>query len=394
MSTIQPQSTSILKHLGNFLRHPQARAIAILFLAHGFMISSWFAQVPTVKTRLALNDSELGNVLLGLPLGIFLMNIIAGWLLEKLGVWNSIFLGFLGYGISIIFLFVANDFWILFFNLVITGWTVGILVVGSNTLAARIEKTEGIFIMSSCHAGFSFGAMVGAAISSLVIGRELSPLYQIITISLIFFVLIISHKKHFQSIPTNLNEDGGSTFGWPNRELLLLIFIGLAFTISEGVVVDWSAVYIRDVLKATPETAALGYSACAFTMMMMRFFGDLLLPRFGVQKILLYGGVITFIGILFIALSQTPLIGILGFAIIGIGIALSMPMLMTLAASTKGFSDGAGVGIFATFAFMGFIIEPPMVGWVAEQSDLRWALGMVGGIVLLGAILALRIKRN
>ena len=72
------------------------------------------------------------------------MNIIAGWLLELLGVWKSILFGFLGYAISIVFLFIATSYWGLFFNLVLTGWTIGILVVASNTIASRIEKSEGI----------------------------------------------------------------------------------------------------------------------------------------------------------------------------------------------------------------------------------------------------------
>lgn len=392
MSIEKPQPVSFLKHLRNLVSHPQVRAVALLFLAHGFMISSWFAQVPAVKTRLALNDSQLGNVLLGLPLGIFFINIIAGWILEKISIWKVVAFGYLGYAITIIFLFLANSYWGLFFNLVLAGSTIGIIVVASNILATRIENSEGIIIMSSCHASFSFGAMIGAAISSFVIGRGFSPFYQIITICSIFLILIFSHKKQFQSIPSATNENGGKIFGWPNRELLLLIGIGLTFIFTEGMVADWSAVYIRDVLNAPPETAALGYSACALTMMLMRFGGDLLLPRFGVKKLLIWSSIISFTGVLLLVLVHHPSMGILGFAVVGFGIALGIPLLITLAARTKGFSDGAGVGIFATYAFIGFIIEPPLVGWVAEQSNLRWGLGLIAVISLLGSFLALRIK--
>jgi len=394
MPTKQPKQTSILNHLGNLISHPQVRAVALIFLAHGFIISSWFAQVPAVKTRLGLNDSELGNVLLGLPLGVFFMNIVAGWFLKKLGAWKSIALGYLGFAISTIFLFIANNYWGLFLNLILAGWTIGILIVAMNTLAARIEKTEGIVVMSSCHAGFSFGAMVGAVISSFVIAKGFLPLHQIIIICVIFFILIFSHKNQYQSIPSEVNKKEEKTFGWPNRELLLLIGVGLAFIFTEGMVVDWSAVYIRDVLGSSPETAALGYSACAFAMMLTRLGGDLLLPRFGRKKILFSSSILSSLGVLIIVLGQSPLVGILGFAIIGVGIALGIPILMSLASRAKGFSDGAGIGIFATFAFIGFIIEPPLVGWIAEQINLRWGLGVIGAISFLGAFLGMKIKDN
>ena len=393
MATKTSTQLSFFEHFQNFFQHNRTRAVFFLFLAHGFMISSWFAQIPSVKSTLQLSDSELGNVLLAMPLGTFVMNLMAGVLLKKFGAWRCIAAGYLGYAISVVFLFMAKNYWLLFANLLFTGWTIGILIVVSNTLTSRIEKSEKIFITSSCHAGFSFGALAGAAISGAVIANALSPLTQIITIVVIFTILIFSHRKHIQSIPPDPNEDGGITFGMPNRELFFLIIIGLAFIIGEGIVVDWSSVYLKNETGASAGLAPLGYGVCAMMMMVVRLGGDMLVPRFGVPKLLLAGGVIAFLGIMLIIFVQVPVVGIVGFGVLGLGIGLGVPLLMILAARVKGFTDGGGVALFTTFAFTGFILEPPMVGRIAEISSLELGFGVVAVICLLGGLAAYFFKR-
>ena len=91
---------------------------------------------------------------------------------------------------------------------------------------------------------------------------------------------------------------------------------------------------------------------------------------------------------------QHPIIGIIGFGVLGLGIGLGIPLLMILAARVKGFSDGAGVGIFTTFAFMGFILEPPLVGKVAAWSGLEVGFGVIALICLLGGVAALFFKND
>jgi len=385
---------NLKKHLIDFIKHPRARAVSLFFLAHGLMISTYVAQIPYFKSLLQLNDSELGNVLLGLPLGVIIMNAIAGWLFDKIGVWNSMIGSFVLYSILIIFVLLSESYWAFFVNLVLVGIAIGMLVVGSNTLAARIEKSEKIFVMSTCHAFFSLGAMLGGAISSVAITNHFPAEYQMGIFIALFAVLIFSNKKHLTSIPREKKLSEGISFGLPNMELLLLIIIGLGFAFAEGMVVDWSAVFLRDEVGMTEGNAPLGYSACALTMMIIRLSGDVLIPKFGIRKLLFTGSVVTFLGILLLVLFQNPIVGILSFGIIGLGVGLGVPLLMTLAARSEGFSDGAGVSIFAMFAFMGFIIEPPMVGWIAELSSLEWGIGVAGLLCLLGGVLALRIKSN
>lgn len=384
---------SIGKHLVQFISHPRARAVALLFLLHGLFISSWIAQIPTVKTKLQLGDAELGNVLLALPLGVIIMNSVAGWVLQKIGSWPSVLISFIGYSVLIEVVLATRTYWELFAALFLAGWAIGLMIVASNTLATRIQKSEDILILSSCHALFSLGAMVGASISSFSIANQFSAMYQIGIFIFMFIILIFSHKKYFQQIPEDLESAAGANFGVPNKELSLIILIGLAFAIGEGLVVDWSAVYLRDELGASEGMAPLAYATCALTMMLTRMSGDTLVAKLGTSRLLFIGGIIAFIGIMSMVLIPTPIMGIVGFGILGVGIALGVPLLMSKAAQAEGFSDGAGVGIFATFGFIGFIVEPPMVGWIAEWSNLGTGLSVVAGICLLGGILSLLLKR-
>ena len=154
---------------------------------------------------------------------------------------------------------------------------------------------------------------------------------------------------------------------------------------------DWSAVYLRDSIGVSPEITTLGYAGCALSMMIFRFSGDALIPKYGPKKLLFVGGIVSFLGLLLTALVPIPIAVIAGFTLVGAGIAMGVPMLINLAAKVKGLSDGAAVGTFTAFAFAGFVIEPPLVGYIADVIDLKMGLLFIGVCSLLGGILALRL---
>lgn len=133
-----------------------------------------------------------------------------------------------------------------------------------------------------------------------------------------------------------------------------MIFIGLSVSLCEGVAFDWSAVYLRDSLGATAQVAALGFSCFSLTMMAMRFTGDVLIPRFGERALLYFSAVLSIAAILVIILSGVPAVGILGFLLLGAGVALGAPILFNAAARVPGLAPGAGLATYATFSFCGF----------------------------------------
>jgi MFS family permease len=179
----------------------------------------------------------------------------------------------------------------------------------------------------------------------------------------------------------------------PGRDLLLMIFIGLCVSLGEGVAFDWSAVYLRDHLGAPAQIAALGFTGFSLTMMAMRFTGDVLIPRFG-EKNLLYGSAATAtLALLVCIFSAGPVAGLLGFLLLGAGVALGAPILFNAAARVPGLKPGAGLATYATFSFIGFLAGPPFIGFIGELYGLPVGFGFVAVLMVLalGAIRAVRL---
>jgi len=320
-----------------------------------------------------------------------LINPNVGYLMNRFGAVRCTLIGFVFYALAMSGLFLMPSAWMLFFNLLVAGLFTGVLIVAVNTMVTRIEQNDNVHVLSSCHGMFSLGAMLGAGFSSLTIARGISPVYQMIIIGTAIVLLNFFNKKYLDTIPTATEQAKGKLFAWPNKELWLLIFIGLAIAFGEGVVNDWSAVYLRDSIGASSEMATLGYGGCALAMMIFRFSGDALIPKYGPRKLLFVGGLLCFLGLLLAVLVPQTIAVIAGFTIVGAGIAMGVPMLINLAAKLEGFSDGAAVGVFSAFAFAGFVIEPPLVGYIADAIDLKMGLLFIGVCSLLGEVLALRL---
>jgi MFS family permease len=142
-------------------------------------------------------------------------------------------------------------------------------------------------------------------------------------------------------------------------------------------------------LGAPEQVAALGFTCFSFTMMAMRFTGDVLIPRFGERALLYFTALCSAFALLVIIAAPIPIIGILGFLLLGMGVALGSPILYNAAARLPGMAPGAGLGTYATFSFMGFLAGPPVIGWVGEYFGLAAGFALVL-VLTLAATAAVR----
>jgi MFS family permease len=375
-----------------FLRHPLALAVGLTFAADSFMFGTWVTQIPYVKTRLSLSDGELGLALFGMPLGLLLMNPVSPWLMQRFGlvrtmVWSTAAMAF-----AFVLPMWMPDRWGLFAVLLVIGVSVALMNVAMNTAATQIEETEGRHIMSSCHGMWSFGGMVGSALSAWMISRGVSPQWHLtLQATLLALATVVWLGPALRHLPRpSAPTEGGSKFALPNRDLLIMIFIGLCTSMCEGIAFDWSAVYLRDVLRAPEQIAALAFTCFSLTMMAMRFTGDVLIPRFG-ERNLLYFTTLTSFGALVVIMSASQAwLGLVGFLVLGMGVALAAPILFNAAARVPGFTQGAGLATYATFSFIGFLVGPPVIGLLGEEFGLAASFGLPA-VLTLGATLGVRV---
>lgn len=388
--------TKVLTNLSLFFRHPLALATGLTFAADSLMFGSWVAHIPRVKTSLGLNDAQLGLALFGLPIGLLAMNPLSPSIIARFGLARSTVGGTLAMAIAFALPVWMPDRWLLLAALIVVGAAVALMNVAMNTCATNIERADGVYIMSTCHGMWSLGGMAGSGTAAALIAFGVTPRLHLSVLSaMVLVATLIWLRPVLAQVPEGGQADGGgggSKFALPNRDLLLMIFIGLVVSLSEGVAFDWSAVYLRDSLGAPEQIAALGFTCFSLTMMAMRFTGDVLIPRFGERNLLFFTALCSALALLCIIVAQLPLVGIAGFFLLGAGVALGAPILFNAAARVPGLAPGAGLATYATFSFMGFLAGPPVIGFIGERHGLHVGFALVGLLAILSLLAIRRVR--
>lgn len=382
---------NILPNLRAFFGDSAALAVGLTFAADSLMFGGWVTQIPFVKTRLGLDDAELGLALFGMPVGLLIMNPFAAWFLQRFGLIRTTVGSAVLMAISFVLPLWMEGRLSLFLALAFTGAAVALLNIGMNTCATNIEEATGKKIMSSCHGMWSLGGMVGSAWAALMIRLGYFPPYFLTIQAILLVVVVIVWLGPALARVPEVRHEGqvGSRFAFPKGDLLLMILIGACASLCEGVAFDWSAVYLRDVLGAPEQVAALGFSFFSMLMMAMRFSGDALIPYFG-ERALLYFTVMFSVGSIgWIVMAPVAWAGIVGFGMLGMGVALAAPILFNAAARVPGFASGAGLASYATFSFIGFLAGPPAIGFLGERFSLSYGFLVVAALTF-ATLLAVR----
>ncbi len=382
-----------VRNLRAFFLNRQALAIGLVFASDSILFGSWVAHIPYVKTKLSLSDSALGLLLFAMPAGLLLMNPLTGWIIARLGEARACFWSAVGITVSICLPLNAPNPAVLAGGLFLLGLNAALINVAMNTCATNLERARGIVIMSSCHGMWSLGGLIGSGIAGAIIALHVSPRIHVMVMAGVVLMLTVALQPVLATIPSGSRNDGGentaqraeSSFVRPNRDLLLMILIGLALAMGEGAAFDWSAVYLRETLGASSQIAALGFASFSLTMTGFRFLGDTIIPKIGAKRWLQFGGVLGALGLLVAIGLPYPPTALIGFALLGAGCSLGAPILYAAALRVPGIPPAAGLATFATFSFVGFLAGPPIIGFVADGFGLYYGLGLVGVILLLSA---------
>jgi fucose permease len=197
--------------------------------------------------------------------------------------------------------------------------------------------------------------------------------------------ILVVCRRHLLGNEVDQNEEGGK-FVLPKGRLWLLGLLVMFAFVSEGAVWDWSAVYLRDVLDTPAWQGALGFGLASLAMAAGRFLGDGWTHRFGRRRLVLFSALASGLGILVAVTLPTAPLAIAGFALAGVGLANIVPILFRAAAQVPGVSAGYGLAAVTTCGYSGFLGGPPLVGLVAHERTLGFALGAVAVLCLLIAL--------
>jgi MFS family permease len=386
-------------HLTHFRHHPAIRSTGLLFGFFGLLFGTWAALIPFVKQKFGLDEAQLGLLLLCLPGGITLMNPLSVPILHKLGAVRTVILSLPTAAALFILPFAMPNVWLTGASLFLAGSIFSMVNVSINTCASQIEQHLDLRIMSTCHGLWSTGAMAGAAIASLATGWGVLPFAYVALVFLVETGAVLVLKNGLAAVPeaqhpTAEGEKPPSGFIFPNKALWVLVAISLGTNLTEGTMSDWSAVYLREVVGSPEAIAGWGFSAYAFFMASGRFLGDALIGRFGSKPVLRMGGLVAAAGLLLAVFFQNTPTVLVAFAMVGAGVSLGAPILYAAAAKVPGMAKGAGLATMNTFAMIGFLGGPAVIGFVAKAFSLPVAFAVVAVAALFWAWRAGRMVGN
>ena len=360
-------------------------ALFAFFLVNGVGIASWAAHIPDVKRKFGFSDATLGLALLAVAAGSVGALLLGGQLIARWGSRTVIVAGASGFCVVLPLLLLAPTVPLLFLVLPVFGACIGAMEVAINVQAVAVEERYRRPIMSTFHALFSVGGLLGAALAALVLARGVAPGAHLVAVALALGALAALGVPHLLPADAAAPDDSPA-FVLPAGPLLGLSLLAFCCLVAEGAMADWSAVYLRDRLGTGPAFAAAGYAAFSMAMAVGRFGGDALRARLRAVPLLRLSGVFAAVGLGVGLLIAQPVAALVGFACVGLGLANIVPVLFTAAGKTPGIAPGMGIAAVASVGYFGFLLGPPLIGFVARATSLTVGLGLVALLIALIAL--------
>ncbi|MBV9500183.1 MAG: MFS transporter [Acidobacteriaceae bacterium] len=365
----------------------------VLFLVHGLVFSTWVSRIPAVQAQLRLNNGILGLTLLSSAIGAVSTIPLAGWLVTRYGSKRISIAGGILFSLSIVPMALAINAATLALALLFYGSTAATMDVAMNAHGVEVEKALGTSTMSRFHALFSAGGMGGAAIGGMVAESGIGPLRHFAIsagINMIAVLLVSRLLLQFQAPATV--RTGGLSFRKMPAVLIALSAIAFCSLLAEGAMADWTTVYFRQVLQAGPGIAAFAYALFSAIMALFRFIGDWVIARLGPRLALQSACLLAAAGLLWGLLMRTPSWALPGFAVTGAGFSIIIPIVYGSGGRIEGVSPGAGIATVTGIGYIGFIVGPPAIGFASQMFTLRYALLIVVGCCVTGALLSRAIR--
>ncbi|HVT67589.1 MAG TPA: MFS transporter [Trebonia sp.] len=383
-------------------------AITAFFAMDGFVFASWAVRIPAVKAAIGASPASLGVALLGASAGAIATMTLTGALCRRFGSARVVVGGGAWLALALLLPALARSAPALGLALVVFGVGYGGLNVAMNSLAVDLVAALRRPVMPSFHAAWSLGGLAGSALGGLAASR-LTPLAHFSLVCAAALVLtaycgrVVLTRSPRDAAPRALEapaRPGVPEPPIPNdgavlppaaphrpvwRTVVLLGAIALCSTYGEGAISDWGALHLHTDLGASTSLAAAGYAAFALAEACGRLAGSALLARLGQTRVLVYGGLATCAGMLAAALSPVLLLALAGFAVTGLGVANAFPTAMARVGILAGPN---GVAAASTFGYAGFLLGPPVIGFLASAASLRLALTTVSLLALLAIALA------
>ena len=377
-------------------------AVYAAFAFNGFAWGTFIPRIPDIKHLFALTNSQLGLTMLAASLGILSALKPGGYLCARYGSRRILLLATVYMSIALMLIGVlANYSWFIS-SLLVLGTATALQDISMNTHAATIEQVARRSLMNGFHAWFSVGALVGGGCGALFSQFNVSTLTQMILVG--FIGLATVPWFHRVLLPASADRHQVKTEHESERKrpsiFYILGLLGFLAAVCEGSAADWGAILLRDTWHSSPFVSSLPFILFSATMVIFRFSGDWVTDRFDREWVIRTGGLTSGIGLLVGVLIGGPVGICFGFAMLGVGISVAIPSVFSAAshiARTRfagQISPAAATAIIGGVSYSGFLVGPPLLGFVADAITLRWAMLLPAAFAIVLGLSARIVKNN
>lgn len=370
--------------------HSERMSTRIAFLIAGLIMSAWAPLVPLVKARTGLDDGGLGLLLLGLGGGSIVAMPFAGYLTAHYGcrpvvIWATIVL-------CAVLALLSTVVWLpgLVIAVIIFGASMGMLDCAMNIQSVIVEKNSGQALQSGFHGLYSVGGIVGAGAMTALLTFGLDPL---IAALCIVATVLGSLYKAAPSLLTYGTERGGPMFAVPRGIVLFLGALCFIVFLTEGAMLDWSAVFLVSNRGLEPSIAGLGYASFAAAMTVGRLTGDAIVSKLGGVRVVALGGLCAAAGMIVSLGIDGWAASLIGYALVGAGCSNIVPVIFTAVGRQQRMPQAVAIPAVISMGYAGILIGPVFIGAVAHLSTLSFALGCVSVLLVFVSATA-RLLRN
>lgn len=369
-------------------------AVSLFFFCQGMVFASWACRIPNVKANLNISEATLGTLLLMLPIGQITTMTLSGRLVTHYGSKKMLELSSIFYATVLCSIPFVQNVWMLGLSLFFFGVFSNLGNIAVNTQGVGVENMYNKPIMSSFHGAWSLAGFIGALIGLGMMHFGINILLHFIIIFLLVIINWIVNRSYLLTdVATEKKQKGVVK---PDRQIIQLGIICFLVMATEGAMFDWSGVYFKEIVKAPEKWVILGYTAFMITMASGRFLGDFTIKNIGISKTLQVSGLLMCSGLVLSVLFPSMWICTLAFMMVGLGVATVVPTVYSVAGKHQSIAPGQALAMVSSISFLGFLLGPPIIGYIGDWLDLRYSYAIFSsfGLILFFLVTTLKIFKK
>lgn len=366
-------------------------AVSLFYFGQGIAFASWASRIPDIKHKLNLSDAALGSILLALPLGQLCTMPVSAKLVTRYGSKKLLTITAPLYVVALSNLGLAAAPWQLAVFLFFFGVIGNMANIAVNTQGVEAEKLYNRPIMTSFHGAWSIAGFAGALVGLLMINLHVKPYLHFLVIALLIWANVFYNYEHLVAGKSGAAEAKRPFFIKPEGSLLQLGIIAFCSMATEGAMFDWSGVYFREIVLAPHSLVVLGYASFMVMMATGRFLGDTVISKIGRKRTMQYSGIIISSGMALSVLFPFLVTATVGFMMVGLGVSTIIPSVYSVAGKNEKVPPGIALAMVSSVSYFGFLMGPPLIGYISALSSLRYSYALVG---CFGLLISLLVTKN